>query len=72
MIKQGKGGKIVGACSTAGHRAVCILDPGATIAHDIQNPRVIAYSASKWAVRGLTQATALDLAEHNINVRSLF
>jgi meso-butanediol dehydrogenase / (S,S)-butanediol dehydrogenase / diacetyl reductase len=55
MITQGKGGKIIGACSTAGHR-----------------PSVsgIAYSASKWAVRGLTQAVALELAQHGINVNA--
>ncbi len=27
-----------------------------------------AYSASKWAVRGLTRTVALDVGEHNINV----
>ncbi|KEF56411.1 uncharacterized protein A1O9_07992 [Exophiala aquamarina CBS 119918] len=55
MIAQGSGGKIIGACSSAGHR-----------------PTVsgVAYSASKWAVRGLTQVTALELAQHKINVNS--
>ncbi|KAL6244648.1 hypothetical protein RBB50_008176 [Rhinocladiella similis] len=56
MIKQGKGGKIVGACSTAGHRA--------------SGAGVIAYGTSKWAVRGLTQATAVELGPHNINVNA--
>jgi NAD(P)-dependent dehydrogenase (short-subunit alcohol dehydrogenase family) len=28
------------------------------------------YSASKWAVRGLTQAYAMELAEHNITVNA--
>jgi len=28
------------------------------------------YSASKWAVRGLTQVYAMDLAEHNITVNA--
>ncbi|KAJ9498728.1 hypothetical protein H2202_005914 [Exophiala xenobiotica] len=54
MIKQGKGGKIVGACSTAGHRP--------------SGGGVIAYGTSKWAVRGLTQATAMELGQHNINM----
>ncbi|KIW78332.1 hypothetical protein Z517_08167 [Fonsecaea pedrosoi CBS 271.37] len=55
MIKQGKGGKIIGACSNASYR-----------------PSVsgVAYSASKWAVRGLTQVTALELAQHGINVNA--
>ena len=29
------------------------------------------YSASKWAVRGLTRTTALDVGEHNINVNAI-
>ncbi|KAK5457235.1 hypothetical protein LTS15_005016 [Exophiala xenobiotica] len=29
---------------------------------------VIAYGTSKWAVRGLTQATAMELGQHNINM----
>ncbi|TCD68843.1 hypothetical protein EIP91_009557 [Steccherinum ochraceum] len=42
MIKQGKGGRIIGAGSGAGKRG---------------NQNMTAYSASKFAVRGLTQAT---------------
>ncbi|KAK4936652.1 hypothetical protein LTR10_022504 [Elasticomyces elasticus] len=53
MIKQGKGGKIVGACSTAGHRP---------------SGNTFAYGVSKWAVRGLTQSAAIELAKHDINV----
>lgn len=34
-----------------------------------KQPTAIAYSVSKWAVRGLTQATAVELAPHQINVR---
>jgi len=55
MIKQGKGGKIVGACSTAGHRP---------------SGNTFAYGVSKWAVRGLTQSAALELAHHDINVNA--
>jgi 3-oxoacyl-[acyl-carrier protein] reductase len=29
------------------------------------------YSSSKWAVRGLTRTTALDVGEHNINVNAV-
>jgi len=53
MIKQGRGGRIVGACSTAGKVGVLNLS---------------AYCASKFAVRGLTQAAALELREHEITV----
>ncbi|KAL2831013.1 hypothetical protein BJY01DRAFT_254432 [Aspergillus pseudoustus] len=55
MVAQGKGGKILGACSIAGHRP---------------SGNALAYSTSKWTVRGLTQAAALDLAEYDINVNA--
>ncbi|PPQ68553.1 hypothetical protein CVT26_003362 [Gymnopilus dilepis] len=55
MIKQGKGGRIIGASSMAGKQAVKFLG---------------AYSASKFAVRGLTQAAAIELAKHNITVNA--
>src|SRR3954447_2231795 len=41
MIRQGGGGKIIGAASIAAHKGFAMLGH---------------YSASKWAVRGLTQA----------------
>ncbi|KAJ5457884.1 hypothetical protein N7475_009272 [Penicillium sp. IBT 31633x] len=55
MVAQGQGGKIIGACSIAGYRP---------------SGNALAYSASKWTVRGLTQAVALDLAQYNINVNA--
>jgi len=55
MIEQGKGGKIIGACSIVGYR------PFPLLSH---------YSASKWAVRGITQAAALELAKHKITVNA--
>ncbi|OQU96348.1 hypothetical protein CLAIMM_02443 [Cladophialophora immunda] len=56
MIKQGKGGKMVAACSTAGYR------PSAS--------HSVAYSTSKWAVRGLTQSAAMEFAKYDINVNA--
>lgn len=56
MVERGEGGKIINISSIARKRGF----PGMT-----------AYSASKHAVVGLTQATALDLAEHKINVNCL-
>ncbi|BCS30156.1 uncharacterized protein APUU_80459A [Aspergillus puulaauensis] len=47
--------KIVGASSIAGFRAFAALG---------------LYSASKFAVRGLTQAMAMELASHHINVNA--
>ncbi len=49
-------GAIVNISSTAGLRAV----PGA-----------FAYTATKWAVRGMTKAAALELADKNIRVNSV-
>ena len=56
FIKQGKGGKIVGACSIAGYKG---------------SPDALAYSVSKWGVRGLTQGCAQELAPHGINVNAV-
>ncbi|KAL6407991.1 hypothetical protein AUP68_09034 [Ilyonectria robusta] len=55
MIYQGKGGRIAGACSISGYRP---------------QPTALAYGVSKWAVRGLTQASAIELAPHDINVNA--
>ncbi|KAJ7267170.1 NAD(P)-binding protein [Mycena rebaudengoi] len=55
MVKQGRGGRIIGASSVAGKQAMA---------------RIAAYSASKFAVRGLTQAAALELGPHGINVNA--
>jgi acetoin reductase-like protein len=55
MIAQGRGGRIIGACSAAGKK-------GAGIA--------AAYCASKFAIRGLTQAAAHEFGKHNITVNA--
>lgn len=55
IIAQGKGGKLIGACSAIAYRAWPMLSD---------------YTASKWGVRGLTQATAIELAKHNITVNA--
>ena len=55
MIKQGTGGKIIGACSIVGYR------PFPMLSH---------YSASKWSVRGLTQAAAMEWGPYKITVNS--
>ncbi|KAJ7585811.1 hypothetical protein C8J56DRAFT_945627 [Mycena floridula] len=55
MISQGRGGRIIGACSGLGKRGLM---------------RAIAYSASKFAIRGLTQTAAIELAEHGITVNA--
>ncbi|EIM86249.1 short chain oxidoreductase [Stereum hirsutum FP-91666 SS1] len=55
MIKQGRGGKIIGASSEAGKQG---------------HPLMTSYCAMKFAVRGLTQAVATELGAHNINVNA--
>jgi meso-butanediol dehydrogenase/(S,S)-butanediol dehydrogenase/diacetyl reductase len=55
MIKQNKGGKIIGACSTAGY---------------LSFPMLSHYSTTKWGVRGLTQVAAMELAKFNSTVNS--
>ncbi|KAK0437885.1 NAD(P)-binding protein [Armillaria borealis] len=55
MVKQGWDGRIIGANSVAGMRA---------------QSRVCPYSASKFAVRGLTQSAAVELGPHQITVNA--
>ncbi|KAJ3571123.1 hypothetical protein NP233_g3960 [Leucocoprinus birnbaumii] len=55
MIEQGKGGRIIGACSRAGKRSL----PNASI-----------YCATKFTVRSLTQSAALALKPHGITVNA--
>jgi len=55
MVLQGRGGRIIGASSIAGKQGVGMLG---------------AYSASKFAVRGITQSAAVELAPYNITVNT--
>jgi NAD(P)-dependent dehydrogenase (short-subunit alcohol dehydrogenase family) len=56
MIKRNEGGKIVHIASAAGK---------------IGAPGSAAYAASKWAVIGLVESLALELAPYNINVNAI-
>ena len=55
-FERAGGGSIVNISSTAGLRST---------------PIAIAYTATKWAVRGMTKAAALELADKNIRVNSV-
>ncbi|KAF2114190.1 hypothetical protein BDV96DRAFT_647668 [Lophiotrema nucula] len=58
MVEQKTGGSIVCIASTAGHKSL--------------SPQTIAaYTASKYAVRGLAKQTAHEMAKHNIRVNSI-
>ncbi len=56
MVKQASGGRIINIASDASKRA---------------KPNTAAYTSSKFAVVGLTQASALDLAPHRITVNAV-
>jgi len=55
MVEQGRGGRLIAASSAAGKEAMAYLS---------------AYSASKFAVRGLVQAVALELVPHRITANA--
>lgn len=56
MVEKGNGGRIINIASDASKRA---------------RPNTAAYTTSKFAVIGLTQASALDLAPHRITVNAV-
>ena len=56
LMEQSGGGSIVNISSVAGLRG---------------SPGAIAYSATKWALRGMTKAAAIDLASRKIRVNSV-
>ncbi|KAK0193188.1 hypothetical protein F5146DRAFT_1029497 [Armillaria mellea] len=55
MIKQGRGGRIIGSSSSAGKQGVRMMS---------------LYSSTKSAIRGLTQGAALDLGKFGITVNA--
>jgi 3alpha(or 20beta)-hydroxysteroid dehydrogenase len=55
-MERAGGGAIVNISSTAGLRG---------------SPNAIAYSSTKWALRGMTKAAAIDLAPRGIRVNSI-
>ncbi|KAF8176376.1 NAD-binding protein [Mycena galopus ATCC 62051] len=55
MVKQGRGGRIIGASSVAGKQGAGTQAP---------------YVSSKFAVRGLTQAAAQEFGPHGITVNA--
>lgn len=58
MVRQGTGGSIVCIASVAAHKS---LAP----------QQIVAYTASKFAVRGMAKQVAGELAQHHIRVNSI-
>lgn len=56
LISQGQGGKVVNLSSAAGKRGA---------------PDMLAYNAANFGIIGMTQAWALELGPHNINVNAV-
>ncbi|KAI0629961.1 acetoin reductase family protein [Trametes polyzona] len=55
LIKQGKGGRLLGASSIAGKKGL---------------PEQALYSSTKFAIRGMTQCAAMDYGKYGITVNS--
>ncbi|KAK7034578.1 hypothetical protein VNI00_012207 [Paramarasmius palmivorus] len=55
MIKQGRGGRIIGASSEAGKQGV---------------KNMMAYCATKFAIRGMTQSVAWEMGKYGITVNA--
>ncbi|KAG1856389.1 hypothetical protein DFJ58DRAFT_659480 [Suillus subalutaceus] len=63
MIAQGEGGRIIGASSLAGKK-------GKSTYAAVPLCMPCAYCASKFAIRGLTQSTAIELGRNGITVNA--
>ncbi|KAH4354649.1 hypothetical protein HBH70_169990 [Parastagonospora nodorum] len=82
MISQGSGGKLLGAASVSYYRQWCTFSSSVSCTRHLlifASQKIVAfkpfallshYSASKWAVRGMTQAFAMEMAEHKITVNA--
>ena len=76
MVKQGSGGRIIGAGSIASYRTagMCfhpvlfMLDLSVRIITENLAP----YGATKFAVRGFTEAAAKEWAQYGIRVNGMF
>ena len=55
-LRRAGGGSIVNVCSVAGLYGI---------------PGLVAYGASKWALRGMTKVVALEVGKDNIRVNAL-
>ena len=59
---------VIGAMTEAGRGSIINLSSMDGL---VGSPRIISYIASKWAVRGMTKAAAMELAPRNIRVNSI-
>ncbi|TFY66503.1 hypothetical protein EVG20_g4582 [Dentipellis fragilis] len=72
MIAQNRGGRIIGACSNAGKKGESALPIELERKANGREGMIhlSAYSASKFAVRGLTQVAAIELGKYGITVNA--
>jgi 3alpha(or 20beta)-hydroxysteroid dehydrogenase len=59
---------VVGAMERSGGGSIVNISSGAGLRG---SPQAFAYSTTKWALRGMTKAAAMDLARHKIRVNSI-
>ena len=78
LLKQGTGGRMIGAASVASKRGLspfrlfAPVSPAFSLSSHcpLGFPQHAAYCASKFAVRALTQCAAMDYGKHGITVNA--
>lgn len=71
MIKQGRGGRIIGASSMGGKQGLLVsIDALTLLTLLLGQPGLSSYCASKFAIRGLTQSAALEFGQYGITVNA--
>ena len=71
MIKQGRGGRLIAASSIAGKRGWALIGQRFdSDDHVVIGPGPAAYSASKFAIRGIMQTAAVEFGPHGITANA--
>ena len=60
--------RVIPAMKSAGHGSIINMS---SIDGLVGSPRIISYIASKWAVRGMTKAVAMEVGPYSIRVNSI-
>ena len=71
MIKQGRGGRLIAASSVTGKQGWDFIPLHFdSDDHTVSRPGLAAYSASKFAIRGIMQTAAVELGPHGITANA--